>query len=376
MEVFGEKPIERSAVNIHRVLEHVRRLAQSGFAAHIRFQENYDPVAAAGLGQPRPAGAGRAEPGEERRRGGHRTPATRIREIVLTTGFQHGMRLAVPGSTDARRSAAVRRGARQRPGHPRRHPPASVRAVRHARKATGSGLGLALVAKIVGDHGGLIEVDSRPGRTEFRLHLPVVTDEEDDNDLSRVAGERRVRVMRAARITLTLTLSHFWEGVHDPPHRPRRRRRPFDPHRADPGAGPLRLPGAQHRQRRDAVALGGGRRGRPGHHRRGDAGRERPRPDPAHQAHPPRPARGGDERAIDADDRGQGGPARRLRIPAQAVRPAGTAGGGRPRAGGPAPSTPAPRRAARRRRAAAADRPQPGDAGDLPHHRPAHAPPT
>ncbi len=40
-------------------------------------------------------------------------------------------------------------------------------------KPTGSGLGLALVAKIVGDHGGLIEVDSRPGRTEFRLCLPV-----------------------------------------------------------------------------------------------------------------------------------------------------------------------------------------------------------
>ena len=45
-------------------------------------------------------------------------------------------------------------------------------------KATGSGLGLALVAKIIGDHGGLIEVDSRPGRTDFRLHLPVVADDE------------------------------------------------------------------------------------------------------------------------------------------------------------------------------------------------------
>ena len=47
-------------------------------------------------------------------------------------------------------------------------------------KSSGSGLGLALVAKIIGDHGGLIEVDSRPGRTEFRLHLPVLTDEEAD----------------------------------------------------------------------------------------------------------------------------------------------------------------------------------------------------
>ena len=36
MEIFGEKPIARGAVNIHRVLEHVRKLAQSGFAAHIR----------------------------------------------------------------------------------------------------------------------------------------------------------------------------------------------------------------------------------------------------------------------------------------------------------------------------------------------------
>jgi two-component system nitrogen regulation sensor histidine kinase GlnL len=47
-------------------------------------------------------------------------------------------------------------------------------------KPTGSGLGLALVAKIVGDHGGLIELNSRPGRTEFQLHLPVLTDGDAD----------------------------------------------------------------------------------------------------------------------------------------------------------------------------------------------------
>jgi two-component system nitrogen regulation sensor histidine kinase GlnL len=50
-------------------------------------------------------------------------------------------------------------------------------------KTAGSGLGLALVAKIVGDHGGLIEVDSRPGRTEFRLHLPVLDDEDSDSGI-------------------------------------------------------------------------------------------------------------------------------------------------------------------------------------------------
>ena len=48
-------------------------------------------------------------------------------------------------------------------------------------KPAGSGLGLALVAKIVADHGGLIEVDSVPGRTEFALHLPVISEEVDGN---------------------------------------------------------------------------------------------------------------------------------------------------------------------------------------------------
>ena len=56
MEVFGdERPVEREPVNIHVVLDHVQRLAQSGFARHIRFVEEYDPVAAAGARQPRPA---------------------------------------------------------------------------------------------------------------------------------------------------------------------------------------------------------------------------------------------------------------------------------------------------------------------------------
>ena len=60
MEMFGEKPIERGAVNIHRVLEHVRRLAQSGFAAAMPLHRDLRPRAAAGARQPRPAGPGRS----------------------------------------------------------------------------------------------------------------------------------------------------------------------------------------------------------------------------------------------------------------------------------------------------------------------------
>src|ERR1044072_8078519 len=44
MEVFAdERPVERTPVNIHAVLEHVKKLAQSGFARHIKFVETYDP---------------------------------------------------------------------------------------------------------------------------------------------------------------------------------------------------------------------------------------------------------------------------------------------------------------------------------------------
>ena len=171
VEQFGNlRPPERRPVNIHDALDRARKSALVGFAAHMQIIEDYDPS----------------------------LPPTFADPDQLMQVFLNLIKNAAEACQRAGEGATIRLHTfydlslrlRGKDGRPAALPlqieisddgpgiPAEIAADIFepfvSGRENGTGLGLALVSKIISDHEGWISVDSVPGRTVFRVSLPMV----------------------------------------------------------------------------------------------------------------------------------------------------------------------------------------------------------
>jgi two-component system, NtrC family, nitrogen regulation sensor histidine kinase GlnL len=168
VEQFGNlRPPARKAVNLHDALERARRSALVGYGAAMQITEDYDPSLPPTFADPdqlmqvflnllknASEAAGVA--------GGH---------IRLRTFYDHSLRRLRKDGTAATLPLQVEI-IDDGPGIPHEIA-ADIFEPFVSGRENGTGLGLALVSKIISDHDGWISVDSVPGRTVFRISLPL-----------------------------------------------------------------------------------------------------------------------------------------------------------------------------------------------------------
>jgi two-component system, NtrC family, nitrogen regulation sensor histidine kinase GlnL len=169
VEQFGNlRPPDRRPVNLHDALDRARKSAIVGFAAHMQIVEDYDPSLPPTLADPdqlmqvflnlikNAAEASKGQPGT----------------IRLRTFYDLSLRLRRKSGTPSVLPLTIEI-IDDGPGIPPEIA-ADIFEPFVSGRENGTGLGLALVSKIISDHEGWVQVDSVPGRTAFRVSLPVV----------------------------------------------------------------------------------------------------------------------------------------------------------------------------------------------------------
>ena len=169
-ELGWDQPVNGRPVNIHAVLDRVKALAANGIADGLELRDAYDPSLPPTSGDEDQLiqiflnlvkNAAEAAHARGDGRG----------EIVVSTAYRHGLRVR----TEDGRTKAVPLEVRVQDNGtgvpPRLRDQLFEPFV--SSKSNGTGLGLALVAKLVAAHGGLVDFESEPGRTVFRVLLPV-----------------------------------------------------------------------------------------------------------------------------------------------------------------------------------------------------------
>ncbi len=172
VEQFGNlRPPTRRAVNLHDALDRARRSAIVGFGARMNIVEDYDPSLPATFADP-----------------------DQLVQVFLNL-LKNASEAAGPNGGTIRLHTfydhSLRRRRKDGPGAPLPLqvqitddgpgiPPAIAEDIFEpfvSGRENGTGLGLALVSKIILDHEGWISVESTPGRTSFRISLPLAPKE-------------------------------------------------------------------------------------------------------------------------------------------------------------------------------------------------------
>lgn len=172
MEVFSdERPLDRRPVNIHVVLDRVKKLILAESGDHLSIKEEYDPSL--------PPVFGNSDQLVQVYLNLAKNAADILREtgdggeILFTTAFRPGMKLQVAGSIERVSlplEICVHDNGKGVPDDLAPH----IFEPFVTSKPQGRGLGLALVAKVVRDHGGTVECQPRKRGTTFRTLLPMI----------------------------------------------------------------------------------------------------------------------------------------------------------------------------------------------------------